>query len=182
MILLKKKATFDRIKKFFLKKNATIKEINKKKKITIISNIEREISEKKFSKVTLNKRLNIWNLTWSNSIKYKNVFIPSYFSEKDTFRICGDFYNNVNIEEGFILDVNLFPNPNKGSFNIILNEKQTDFNIRVFNILGKEVYTELVDNYIENYVKTIDINLTKGTYIVNLETKTGFVKIPMVIE
>jgi len=92
MILLKKKATFNSIKKFFSKKNITIKEINKKTKIKIISNIEREISEKKFSKVTPNKRLNIWNLTWGNSIKYKNVFIPGYFSKKNTFRICGDFY------------------------------------------------------------------------------------------
>jgi len=100
----------------------------------------------------------------------------------DNIEICGDFYNNVNIEEEFTLDVNLYPNPNKGSFNIVLNEEKIEFNIRVFNILGKEVYFESVDSYVKNSIKTIDLDLTKGTYIVNLETNNSFIKIPMIIE
>ena len=35
----------------------------------------------------------------------------SGFTYYDNIEICGDFYNNVNIEEEFTLDVNLFPNP-----------------------------------------------------------------------
>ena len=100
----------------------------------------------------------------------------------DNIEICGDFYNNVNIEEEFTLGVNLYPNPNKGSFNIVLNEEQVEFNIRVFNILGKEVYNEFIDGYVKNSIKTIDLALTKGTYIVNLETKNHVLKIPMIIE
>ena len=100
----------------------------------------------------------------------------------DNIEICGDFYNNVNIEEELNLDLNLYPNPNKGSFNIVLNEEQVEFNIRVFNILGKEVYNEVIDGYVKNSIKTIDLALTKGTYIVNLETNNRVVKIPMIID
>ena len=106
----------------------------------------------------------------------------SGFTYYDNIEICGDFYNNVNIEEEFTLDVNLYPNPNKGSFNIVLNEEQVEFNVRVFNILGKEVYNEVVDGYVKNSIKTIDLALTKGIYIVNLETNNRVVKIPMIIE
>ena len=106
----------------------------------------------------------------------------SGFTYYDNIEICGDFYNNVNIEEESSLNVNLYPNPNKGSFNIVLNEEQVEFNIRVFNILGKEVYNEVVDGYVKNSIKTIDLALTKGTYIVNLETNNRVVKIPMIIK
>ena len=106
----------------------------------------------------------------------------SGFTYYDNIEICGDFYNNVNIEEELNLDISLYPNPNKGSFNMVLNEDQVEFNIRVFNILGKEVYNELIDGYVKNSVKTIDLTLIKGTYIVNLETKNHVIKIPIIIE
>ena len=78
--------------------------------------------------------------------------------------------------------MNLFPNPNNGSFNIVLNEDESEFNIRVFDVLGKEVYNENVDNYITNSMKNIDINLIQGTYIVNVVTESNSVKIPIIIE
>ena len=87
------------------------------------------------------------------------------FTYYDNIEICGDFYNNVNIEEELNLDISLYPNPIKGSFNIVLNEDQVEFNIRVFNILGKEVYNELIDGYVKNSVKTIDLTLTRYLYL-----------------
>jgi len=91
-------------------------------------------------------------------------------------------YENSNLDETSILDFNLYPNPNNGSFNIVLNNDQGEFNIVVFNILGKVVYTQLVHNYVKNSIKTIDIGFKKGTYIVNLQTNSSFIKIPMLIE
>ena len=105
----------------------------------------------------------------------------SGFTYYDNIEICGDFFIS-DIEDKSTLDVNLYPNPNKGSFNIVLNDNQGEFNIRVFNIIGKEVYNETIDGYVKNSIKTIDLALTKGTYIVNLETKNHVLKIPMVIE
>ncbi len=91
-------------------------------------------------------------------------------------------YENSNLDETSILDFNLYPNPNNGSFNIVLNSDKDEFNVVVFNILGKVVYTELVHNYVKNSIKTIDIGFKKGTYIVNLQTNSSFIKIPMLIE
>ena len=105
----------------------------------------------------------------------------SGFTYYDNIEICGDFFIS-DIEEKSTLDANLYPNPNKGSFNIVLNDNQGEFNIRIFNILGKEVYNEAIDGYIKNSIKTIDLALTKGTYIVNLETKNHVLKIPMMVE
>ena len=99
----------------------------------------------------------------------------SGFAYYDNIEICGDFFIS-DIEEKSTLDVNLYPNPNKGSFNIALNDNQGEFNVRVFNILGKEVYNEVIDGYQKNSIKTIDLASVKGTYIVNLETKIMFLK------
>jgi|694.fasta_scaffold114461_3 hypothetical protein len=92
MILQKKRTNRNSLIKFFKDKNITIKKIGKKEKNQIYSNIEREIKEKKFSSVTSSQRLNVWNLAWNNSIKYKNIYIPNYLSKIDILRICGDYY------------------------------------------------------------------------------------------
>ena len=44
------------------------------------------------------------------------------------------------------------------------------------------MYNENVDNYFKNSVKNLDLNLLKGTYIVNLDMKDRVINIPIIIE
>jgi len=91
-------------------------------------------------------------------------------------------YDNTSIDESSLLEINLYPNPNNGSFNINLNTDLNNLKISIFNILGQEVFTENITNYIGTSKKTIDLDLVKGTYIVNIETENKTTKIPMIIE
>ena len=78
--------------------------------------------------------------------------------------------------------MNLFPNPNNGSFSITLNDNLSSFNLSIINILGQEVYTQKVKNYSINSKQNIKVDLVKGTYIVNLKTEGNSIKIPVIIE
>jgi hypothetical protein len=91
-------------------------------------------------------------------------------------------YDNSDLEENLTLEINIFPNPSKGSFNLVLNESLNDFEIQVINVLGQVVYNEMVENYIINTNKKIDLKLVKGTYIVNIENEDNSIKVPIIIE
>ncbi|MEC8537913.1 MAG: trypsin-like serine protease [Bacteroidota bacterium] len=91
-------------------------------------------------------------------------------------------YDTSDIEENNILEMNLFPNPNNGSFSITLNDNLSSFNLSIINILGQEVYTQQVKNYSINSKQNIKVDLVKGTYIVNLKTEGNSIKIPVIIE
>ena len=91
-------------------------------------------------------------------------------------------YDTSNLEENIALEMNIFPNPNNGSFNIILNESLTDFEIKIVNILGQVVYNEIVENYTINTNKKIDVKLIKGTYIVNIENDKKTIQVPIIIK
>ena len=104
------------------------------------------------------------------------------FTYYDNIEICGNFYDNTNIDDDSVINTNIYPNPNSGSFNLVVNRSYDDFSIKIFNILGKEVYNENVDNYFKNSVKNLDLDLLKGTYIVNLDMKDRVINIPIIIE
>ncbi len=64
-------------------------------------------------------------------------------------------------------EINMFPNPTKGIINITGDKI---ISIDVYNIMGKKVYSELVDNTNQNI--NIDLsNKCKGTYIINVITE-----------
>ena len=91
-------------------------------------------------------------------------------------------YDTSDLADNNILEMNLYPNPNNGSFSITLNDNLSLFNVNIINILGQEVYSEKIENYLVNSKQNINVNLVKGTYIVNLKTEGNSIKIPMIIE
>lgn len=70
----------------------------------------------------------------------------------------------VNINNAF--DVNVFPNPNKGSFDLMFSKVLDSLDINVFNLEGKK----LTEFHAANVNKAIPIslNLTPGMYILNV--------------
>ncbi len=91
-------------------------------------------------------------------------------------------YDTSSLEEFSNLEVNIFPNPSNGLFNMVLNENLTNFEIEIINILGQIVYNESVDNYTINTNKKIDVKLVKGTYIINVNNKEQTIQVPIIIE
>ncbi len=73
--------------------------------------------------------------------------------------------NNTNLE-----NIKLYPNPNKGIFNISLDHKNETYQLEIYNSLGELVYQSMVIN------ELLEINLEAspiGLYYVKLKGKEG---------
>jgi len=75
----------------------------------------------------------------------------------------------------------VYPNPNNGSFFLKNNSKSiTPFQITIYNILGKIVLKNRIENYQEIYHFSLD-NLPNGLYFIKTLTKNGVSANKMVI-
>ena len=69
--------------------------------------------------------------------------------------------------------VDLFPNPNDGSFSIVMKREVEDFQIRVFDLNGREVMSEFNSGrYPEGYRQDYTLSgIDKGIFVVHISTK-----------
>jgi hypothetical protein len=86
----------------------------------------------------------------------------------DTFVI--DFSSNCNLgnEEYGYTNVNVFPNPNNGTFEI--NSKE-DYDVAIYDVIGNMVFDK------NNISQTIVTNLKQGLYLVKIKQHNEVVKI-----
>lgn len=75
------------------------------------------------------------------------------------------------IENIDVASVNIFPNPNQGNFGIDFNmKKSADVEVAVFNMQGKEVYTETFAGKAGLNNKAVQMsNLSQGIYMLKLK-------------
>jgi hypothetical protein len=70
-------------------------------------------------------------------------------------------------------EVSIYPNPNNGVFTISfanLDARQVD--LRIINVIGNEIYHEVLNRSDIQSSKTIDLNnFAKGLYYVKIETE-----------
>ena len=68
--------------------------------------------------------------------------------------------------------INVFPNPNSGEFDMVLNATEnTNYTIVLTNVLGQVVYTETLENFSGNYTKHFDVNSNgKGVYLMSVRS------------
>jgi hypothetical protein len=65
------------------------------------------------------------------------------------------------------VEFNIYPNPSNGIFNLQLNNKVESYNLSVYNLLGKQIYSKVFTNKLS--IKTLDFSaLTKGIYMLNI--------------
>lgn len=73
----------------------------------------------------------------------------------------------------------MFPNPNDGStINLSLSDETNSAEVRIFNILGKIVYS----NKFESNEITINTNLSSGTYIINVHSEEGSIHKSLIVK
>ena len=79
--------------------------------------------------------------------------------------------------------IELYPNPNKGSFSLVMKQEVKDLYIRVFNMNGKEILSEFnTGNYPEGYKQSYTLPGTaKGIYIVHLGSEDFHIVKKMVV-
>jgi hypothetical protein len=108
---------------------------------------------------------------------------PVLYSYTDANSCTNTFIQMINVEDctgieenESIAEVNIYPNPTSGMFNIsVTNANFTELNISIVNIQGKGVYNYTEKNIPVDYNKQIDLEgLAKGIYYIRLNTKDNF--------
>ena len=81
------------------------------------------------------------------------------------------------VSENLIEKVSIYPNPNKGIFNIEFSSLiSQDVTIKVINSLGEIVFVDFVKKHLGEYIINIDISsASKGLYFLQLETDQGII-------
>ena len=83
-----------------------------------------------------------------------------------------------------IKNLDVYPNPSNDLFNITFNsDKQQDLKIRIFSIVGAEVYGEDKQQFVGEYIKQISLdNYGKGIYFLEIETNDGVVNKKLILQ
>ena len=87
----------------------------------------------------------------------------------DNIEVCG-FNNNTDIHENHLTELNIYPNPSNGIFEVLLNNNHDYVNIEIIDILGKVIYLEKINNYTSNSKHKINMDKLAGTYIMSVTT------------
>ena len=92
--------------------------------------------------------------------------------------------NTLGINEFNAYNIAVYPNPNTGKFNLLLNtNEQSVVNIKIFNLLGTLVYTEENVSIYHKLTKTVDLSsLPKGIYHMKVHGSKGTSIIRVVID
>ena len=107
--------------------------------------------------------------------------------EGNNSAILGNQQFNFNIqpvlgtEEFNSNDVLVYPNPNKGDFNIVMNREFQDVNIQLFDIQGREIFNKKhgVDS---NTININNINLSSGVYLLRINADGNVLDKKLVIK
>ncbi|TBX69207.1 T9SS type A sorting domain-containing protein [Flavobacterium silvisoli] len=109
---------------------------------------------------------------------------------EQTLTPAGDTYINtvtlhwlpdsMGVQENSSPVVSIYPVPSTGIFNIDMKNEVK--NIRVYDLLGKTVYSEEVNpNAIANTIQVNLSNLTDGTYIISLQNDNGISNFEVIV-
>lgn len=105
------------------------------------------------------------------ALAYINVIVP----ELKNNVLNNDSFSNSNFS--------VYPNPNKGTFNLQFKEIVTDFNVEIYDVTGKVVY---VNEFYQNsdLIKEIKVQdeMSKGIYFMNIKTNDGLITKKIIIE
>jgi hypothetical protein len=83
-----------------------------------------------------------------------------------------------------VYNLNILPNPNTGNFSLQFSSPvMQHLAIRIHNVIGELVYDKDMENFIGNFSEEINLSgLSKGIYVVAIESPTGIVNRKIVIQ
>lgn len=91
-------------------------------------------------------------------------------------RLAGK-YSNIN-------NIDIYPNPSREVFNVnfIIEEKE-NLSVKIFNMLGKEIYSNNIEQFIGEYNKQINLNnYPKSIYLLEIKTNSNIIKRKLVLQ
>ncbi len=91
---------------------------------------------------------------------------------------------NIESEKSNLQKINIYPNPSNDIFNIVFNTNtKQDIDLRVHNVLGELIFSELLKDFNGDYNRSIDLSqYPNAIYILQLNTKDGMLNKNLVLE
>ena len=85
---------------------------------------------------------------------------------------------------GPVANLDVYPNPSRDIFNVTFESaKAQTMTVRVVNMIGEEVYTEELIEFVGSYNKVIDMNTQpKGVYFLEITTTNGGINKKIVLQ
>jgi len=105
------------------------------------------------------------------------VYVSDYASggsEFGTFNLTLTCDPVTGINEVANADINVYPNPSNGQFVVEVNGVEADAQLTVMDVTGRQVYTEGVTMN-GSFRKELNLNVAKGTYLLQVATVEGVV-------
>ena len=87
-------------------------------------------------------------------------------------------------ESSTINNLTIYPNPSRDVFNIsFVSEEKQNLRVRILNVIGEEVYKEDLQQFIGEYVKSINLEqYNKAIYFLEIETDDGVITKKLILQ
>jgi hypothetical protein len=135
-----------------------------------------------FNGVEINNATNmLYNMTQSGAY---HVVATNYFGCATSSDTVQATYTNAIDENSQVSGMKIYPNPNKGIFNVELNLNfNSDVEIMIFDMIGKVAFNDKSTTFSGNYKKEIDLsNLAKGIYTANITVNGEIMRSKIIIQ
>jgi len=83
-----------------------------------------------------------------------------------------------------IANLAIYPNPSKDIFNITFtSEDVQDLRVRILNVIGEELVSDNLEQFIGEYTKQIDLSSNaKGIYFLEIITNEGVINKKLILQ
>ncbi len=122
-----------------------------------------------------------WARTWCNPAggPYRSATwtSPIYWTQLGTLI-------RIDSENSSIGNLTIYPNPSRDIFNItFISEEKQNLRVRILNVIGEEVYKEDLQQFIGEYVKSINLEqYNKAIYFLEIETNKGVINKKLILQ
>ena len=88
------------------------------------------------------------------------------------------------LENSALANLDVYPNPSRDIFNVTFTSKEAQtMTVKVVNMIGEEIFTEELTEFVGQYTKVIDMNTQpKGVYFLEITTSTGGINKKIVLQ
>jgi len=88
------------------------------------------------------------------------------------------------LENSTVANLDVYPNPSRDIFNVTFTSEETQTMIvKVVNMIGKEVFTEELTDFVGQYTQIIDMNTQpKGVYFLEIMTQNGGINKKIILQ
>ena len=83
-----------------------------------------------------------------------------------------------------VSQLDVYPNPSRDIFNVTFtSEEAQTLSVKVVNMIGEEIYTEELTDFVGQYSKVVDMNTQpKGVYFLEITTNNGAINQKIVLQ